>query len=101
MRDEVVRAARAARLPAAYEQRSIVEAGGLLLRSRRRCGSANPSTLSDRAVRQDRWREDAVSFARSQIDLDDRYQAVHMTASGRSGRRIARAQRLLYFPHRT
>ncbi len=30
MRDEVVRAARAARLPAAYEQRSFVEAGGLL-----------------------------------------------------------------------
>ena len=30
MRDEIVRAARAARLPAAYEQRSFVEAGGLL-----------------------------------------------------------------------
>ena len=30
MRDEVVRAAHAARLPAAYEQRSFVEAGGLL-----------------------------------------------------------------------
>jgi putative tryptophan/tyrosine transport system substrate-binding protein len=30
MRDEVVRAAQAARLPAAYEQRAFVEAGGLL-----------------------------------------------------------------------
>jgi len=30
MRDDVVRAARAARLPAAYEQRAFVEAGGLL-----------------------------------------------------------------------
>ena len=30
MRDDVVRAARAARLPAAYEQRTFVEAGGLL-----------------------------------------------------------------------
>jgi len=30
MRDEVVRAARAARLPAAYEQRAFVQAGGLL-----------------------------------------------------------------------
>ena len=30
MRDDIVRAARAARLPAAYEQRSFVEAGGLL-----------------------------------------------------------------------
>ena len=30
MRDEVVRAARAARLPAAYEQRAFVEVGGLL-----------------------------------------------------------------------
>jgi putative tryptophan/tyrosine transport system substrate-binding protein len=30
MRDDIVRAARAARLPAAYEQRSFAEAGGLL-----------------------------------------------------------------------
>ena len=30
MRDDIVRAARAARLPAAYEQRTFVEAGGLL-----------------------------------------------------------------------
>ncbi len=30
MRDDIVRAARAARLPAAYEQRAFVEAGGLL-----------------------------------------------------------------------
>ena len=30
MRDEVVRAAAAARLPAAYERRAFVEAGGLL-----------------------------------------------------------------------
>jgi hypothetical protein len=90
MRDEVVRAARAARLPAAYEQRSFVEAGGLLLRSRRRCGSANPSTLSDRAVRQDRWREDAVSFARSQIDLDDRYHGIDQHATSASRRAYQR-----------